>query len=91
MAPRLELFPFRFRDPVTGKWVRARYRAELHEITTRYADFEITGAPEIREISSRANYFTQNQGATPLANLGSVLTIRKAKSALRIHVVGGTR
>jgi hypothetical protein len=25
MAPRLELFPFRFRDPRTGKWIRARY------------------------------------------------------------------
>ena len=23
--PRVECFPFRFRDPVTGKWVRARY------------------------------------------------------------------
>ena len=28
MAPRLELFPFRYRDPPTGKWIRARYRAE---------------------------------------------------------------
>ena len=30
MAPRLELFAFRYRDPRTGKWVRARYRAEMH-------------------------------------------------------------
>ena len=37
MAPRLELFPFRYRDPRTGKWVRARYRAERHEIEARYA------------------------------------------------------
>ncbi len=24
----LMLYPFRFRDPLTGKWVRARYVAE---------------------------------------------------------------
>ena len=29
--PLLELFPFRFRDPVSGKWVKARYVAERHE------------------------------------------------------------
>jgi hypothetical protein len=23
---RLELYPFRFRDPLTGKWVRARHK-----------------------------------------------------------------
>ena len=26
-VPRLELFPFRYRNQVTGKWVRARYVA----------------------------------------------------------------
>jgi hypothetical protein len=31
----LGLFPFRYRDPLTGKWVRARYVAELHEIAER--------------------------------------------------------
>ena len=39
----LELYPFRFRDPVTGKWVRARYRASLADIAARYAAWEITG------------------------------------------------
>ena len=29
--PRLELFLFRYRDPRTGKWIRARYRAERHD------------------------------------------------------------
>ena len=28
MAPRVELFAFRHRDPRTGKWVLARYVAE---------------------------------------------------------------
>jgi hypothetical protein len=40
---RLELFPFRFRDPLTGKWVRARYVAERHVIAERYAEYENIG------------------------------------------------
>jgi len=41
-------YPFRFRDPVSGKWVRARYVAERHEIAARYAEWEIIGSPELR-------------------------------------------
>lgn len=48
MCPRLgldamprELFRFRYRDPLTGKWVRARYAAEVHEIANRYAKWEL--------------------------------------------------
>jgi hypothetical protein len=48
MAPRIELFPLRYRDPLTGKRLRARYVAEGHEIAVRYAEWEIIGAPEIR-------------------------------------------
>src|SRR5262244_3110976 len=47
MAP-IGLYPFRFRDPRTGKWVRARYRATLAEIKPRYREWEIDGSPEIR-------------------------------------------
>jgi len=47
-AEPLTLYPFRFRDPVTGKWMKARYRAERGEIAARYAEWEITGVPEIR-------------------------------------------
>ena len=43
-----ELFPFRYRDELTGKWVRASYLAERHEIAERYKEWEITGSPEIR-------------------------------------------
>ena len=50
----IELFPFRFRDPLTGKWVRARYLAERKEIAARYAEWEITGAPEIRAPGGQA-------------------------------------
>ena len=88
MAPRLELFAFRYRDPRTGKWVRARYRAELQEITARYAKFEITGAPEIREVSSQTNYFTPHQRETPLA-LGPLIAV--TSSSRRVQVVGVAR
>ena len=55
---RIELFPFRFRDPVTGKWVRARYLAAPHEIATRYAECEITGPAEIRDENPEKPRFT---------------------------------
>ena len=42
------LYPFRFVDLVTGKWVRAQYVAELHEIAARHERWEITGGPEAR-------------------------------------------
>ena len=41
MAP--DLYPFRYRDPVTGKWVRARYRASVEDIAARHRTWEITG------------------------------------------------
>ena len=31
-------YPFRYRDPRTGKWVRARYKAEPHVIAERHAE-----------------------------------------------------
>jgi hypothetical protein len=40
-VPRLELFPFRYRDRLTGKWVKARYVAERREIAARHAEWEI--------------------------------------------------
>src|SRR5262252_5061672 len=47
MAP-IELYAFRFRDPRTGRWVRARYRATLAEVKARYREWEIDGPAEIR-------------------------------------------
>ena len=44
----LMLYPFRFRDPVTRKWVKARYVAERHELEARYDEWEIIGEPEVR-------------------------------------------
>ena len=47
MSP-IALHPFRYRDPRTGKWVRARYRGTRDEIAARYAEWEITGDAEMR-------------------------------------------
>jgi hypothetical protein len=58
MAPRLELFPFRYRNPRTGKWVRARYVAERHEIAERFTEFEILGPAEVRDVDTDARAFT---------------------------------
>ena len=61
MAPRIELFAFRYRDPRTGKWIRARYVAERQEIAARYAEWEITGPAEIRDVNPEARYFTPHK------------------------------
>jgi len=43
----LLLYAFCYKSSLTGKCVKARYRAELHEIRERYAEFELIGDPEI--------------------------------------------
>ena len=86
MAPPLELFPFRYRDPRAGKWVRARYVAELHEIKARYAEFELLGPPEVRDVNPEARYFAPHQ--CNISNLGPVLKSVGLKPARRVTVVG---
>ena len=57
--PRLELFPFRYRDPRTGKWIRARYRAERQEIAARHSEgWEIIGPAEVRDVDPEARAFS---------------------------------
>lgn len=48
MTEPTKLYPFRFFDQIRGRWVTARYKATLDVIQTRYPQYEITGAPEIR-------------------------------------------
>ena len=58
MAPRLELFPFRYRDPRTGKWIRARYvatRERDRRATRRVGDH---GPAEIRNVDPDARAFS---------------------------------
>jgi len=56
--PRLQLFPFRYRNPVTGKWVRARYVASREEIAKGNVEWEIIDPPEFRDVDLDARYFT---------------------------------
>jgi hypothetical protein len=53
-ADTLRLYPFRFRDPVSGKWLHARYVAELDVIAALYRVWEIVGAPELRRPTEAA-------------------------------------
>jgi hypothetical protein len=50
--PALVLYPFRFRDPFTGKWIRARHKMQVPVLQRAYAEWEITGAPEVRHITA---------------------------------------
>ncbi len=68
-ADPLVLYPFRFRDPVSGKWVRARYAAELVEIGMRHVEWEIAGQPEIREINPDPRYFSPHYALVSRAHL----------------------
>ena len=52
----LVLFPFHFRDPVSGKWVRARYVAERHVIADRYREWGIIGEPEFRRTGEAGHF-----------------------------------
>ena len=48
---RLILYPFKFRDQITGKWVRARHKLQVPALQRRYGEWEITGPPEIRDVT----------------------------------------
>jgi len=49
----LALYPFRFRDSLSGTWVRVRHKLQVPEMQRHYAEWEITGAPEIRRVKLR--------------------------------------
>lgn|SRR4030095_14972671 len=54
----LFLYPFRFHDPLSHRWVKARYKAERHELVARYAEWEIIGEPELRWPQEGSESFT---------------------------------
>jgi len=82
---RLELFRFRYRDAVTGKWMRARYVATREEIAQRFTDFEILEPPEIREVDEVARYFSPHR---TVGNLGPVIEIDGWRQRRRVAVIG---
>jgi len=62
----IELFHFRFVDPVSGKWKRARYVATREEIAKRHAEgeWEIIGPPEVRGDEPVRMFAMDQQGTT---------------------------
>ena len=84
MTPRLGLLHFRYRDARTGKWIRARYRADRDEIAARYVEWEIIGPAEIRDVDPTARYFTPH--SRQLGNLGPLIPL--ASSPRRVAIVG---
>jgi hypothetical protein len=50
-VPTLALYPFRFRDPLSGTWIRARHKMQVPEMQRHYGEWEITGAPEVRHVT----------------------------------------
>ena len=49
MAPRIELFDFPYRDPRSGKWVRALHR-DTRGNRHRYAEWQLLGPAEVRDV-----------------------------------------
>jgi len=85
--PRLELFRFRYRDSRTGKWILARYRAELHEIAARYVEFETVGLPEIREIDRDRQRFSPHGDALQRGHRADGISPRDHFAAARLPQV----
>ena len=93
--PRLELYPFRFRDPLTGKWVRARYRASLADLERRYGEgrYEIIGPPEIRAVDAEARYFNplrdeRQTDDRPIGNVGQILAVSRPRERQPLRMAG---
>jgi hypothetical protein len=51
------LYPFRYRSPLTGRWVNARYKATREDIAAGHAEWEIIGPAEVRDLDASARRF----------------------------------
>jgi hypothetical protein len=65
----LELFPFKYRSALTGRWVKARYKASREELAARYPQgFEITGPAEVREAATPSSLTAGHLASSPAAS-----------------------
>jgi hypothetical protein len=64
--PPSPTIPFRYRNPVTGKWVRARHVARHEEIARANAECEIVGPPEIPSVDPDPPGCTQRPPIPPV-------------------------
>ena len=53
----ITLYPFRYRDPLTGRWVKARYKATRADIAAGHAEWEIIGPADVRDPDAGARRF----------------------------------
>ena len=53
----ITLYPFRYRDPLTGRWIKARYKATREDIAAGHAEWEIIGPAEVRDPDASARRF----------------------------------
>jgi hypothetical protein len=65
IAKEFVLFPFRYFDLLSRKWVRARYLATLDELAARYDAFQIVGKPEIRRVYDPATLTAGHLARSP--------------------------
>jgi hypothetical protein len=54
------LYPFRYRDALTGRWVRVLYKASIETISARYSTWQLTGPAEIRRPIDAGSALTGN-------------------------------
>ena len=54
MPEALVMYRFRYRDPCTGRWMRARYRATLPDIRARYTEWMLEEDAEHRRVEAAA-------------------------------------
>lgn len=46
----LRLYHFKYFDTLRQRWLMARYVSEAPEIRCRFPEYELVGAPEVREL-----------------------------------------
>ena len=77
------LYRFRYRDPLTGRWIKARYKATPEEIAARHAEWEIAGPAETR--------FSVGNAFNPFRVLPRAELKRLEERAPRINPTAGNR
>ncbi len=77
--PTFALYPFRFRDPLTGKWVRAWHKMQVPELQRQYSEWEVTGTPEIWPVqpASPEQFDPFRAAATARAVVGPMLLLMR--------------
>ena len=66
VAQPLTLYPFRKRDPLTGKWYRARWQASLAEIESHAGEWMVDGPPTVYPtLGATSNFQSYRAAASP--------------------------